>query len=339
MANRIKPVIAITMGDYNGIAPEVILKSVIQRNVQQHVIPLLIGSIDVFEYYARRFRISVNLCEVDGRSRPSTTGKTIPVLQPVRFHKPKITPGVVSAEAGNMSGKAIELAVELCRKGIADGIVTGPVSKDAMHRGGYKYPGQTEMLLKLSKSKRVAMMLAAKNFRVGLATVHYPLKDVSKHLTKKRILEKLSIIRDSLINDFGIPSPKIAMLGLNPHAGENGILGNEEIDVIIPAMKEAKRKKMKVAGPFPADAFFGTHAFKNYDAIMAMYHDQGLIPLKMHGFDFGVNISAGLSIVRTSPDHGTSFDIAGKGIANPSSMVEAIMLAAAMIHNRRKRKR
>ena len=203
-----------------------------------------------------------------------------------------------------------------------------------MHLAGSAAPGQTEMLLRLSGGEHVAMMLVAGAFRVALATVHYPLREVSRHLTMGVILEKLGVLHAALVTDFGIRSPRIAVLGLNPHAGENGILGTEEKEIIIPALKKARARRIRVEGPFPADAFFGMQEFRRYDAVLAMYHDQGLIPLKMSGFRIGVNVSAGLPVVRTSPDHGTAFDIAGKGLADPSSMNHAIQLAVSIVRNR-----
>ncbi len=212
--------------------------------------------------------------------------------------------------------------------------MTAPVSKEAMFRSGYRYPGQTEFLAKRSGSRESAMMLVAGGFRIALATVHLPLKWVSKALTVDLIMQKLRVIDTSLRRDFAIKRPKIALLGLNPHAGESGHIGTEEIFTIRPAIERARRNGIRADGPFPADGFFGAAAFRSYDAVLAMYHDQGLIPLKMTAFSSGVNFTSGLPIVRTSPDHGTAFDIAGRGVADPGSMIEAIKLAASVIKNR-----
>ena len=330
--SRRKPVLAVTMGDFNGTGPEIILKSLARRTVRSICTPLVIGSLDVLEFYARKLRLPVSLREADVFPAAPGTGLTVVPIEP--FRSPRITPGRLSMESGRYSALAIEEAVRLCRAGLADGVVTAPVSKEAMHLAGHKVPGQTEMLLALSGGSRVAMMLVAGSFRVGLATVHYPLKDVSRHLTSRVLLEKLAIVHDALRIDFGIARPRIAVLGLNPHAGENGILGTEEQEVIIPALERARKGRIRVEGPFPADAFFGRQLFRQYDAVLAMYHDQGLIPLKMHGFAIGVNVSAGLPIVRTSPDHGTAFDIAGTGAADPTSMIEAIKLASSIVRHR-----
>jgi 4-hydroxythreonine-4-phosphate dehydrogenase len=180
------------------------------------------------------------------------------------------------------------------------------------------------------------MMLIAAGLRVGLVTIHDPVRSVSGLISKRVIIEKLTLVHQSLKRDFAIRSPKIAVLGLNPHAGENGMIGQEEERCIRPAIAHVRTKRIRVDGPFPADGFFGVHAYMEYDAVLAMYHDQGLIPLKMLGFEVGVNFSAGLPLVRTSPDHGTAFDIAGKGIANPRSMAEAVRLAVAIVKNRKR---
>ncbi len=330
---RRKPVIAITMGDFNGTGPEIILKSLRSPSVHSVCTPFVVGSIDVFDHYARKLGVKLTLRESAGLPAVPGTHVTVVPIEP--FRSPRINPGRLSQESGRYSVLAIEEAVRLWRAGFADAVVTAPVSKEAMHLAGFKVPGQTEMLLALSGGTRVAMMLVAGTFRVGLATVHYPLKDVSRRLTENVLLEKLAIVDSALRTDFAIPSPRIAVLGLNPHAGEHGILGKEEQRVIIPALKRARSRRMRVEGPFPADAFFGMQLFRQYDAVLAMYHDQGLIPLKMQGFHIGVNVSAGLPIVRTSPDHGTAFDIAGAGSADPSSMIEAIKLASSIVLHRR----
>ena len=331
-----KPKIAISMGDFNGIGPEIILKSLRSPDIQKICVPMIVGSIDVFEYYAKGIRQRIHLKEVD--SMPDKfSAQVIPVFHLRKFQTPVIKPGLIAREAGDYAGDAIEVAAELCKQKVIDGMVTAPISKEALHLAGYRFPGQTEMLAKICNADNVAMMLIANNLRVGLATIHFPIKNIAKTLTKILITEKLSIVHSSLRMDFRIRHPKIAVLGLNPHAGENGAMGNEEIEIIEPAIRVAKRNGFRIDGPFPADGFFGIHSYKNYDAVLAMYHDQALIPLKMMGFNIGVNYTAGLPIVRTSPDHGTAFEIAGKGIANPSSMIEAIKLAVQIIKNRKRK--
>lgn len=329
-----KPILAITLGDFNGVGPEVALKSVLFPSVQKICTPVLVGSLDVFEWYAHHLRMKIALKEVDGVTTSFAPG-IVPVVNLNKYHVPAIQPGTLSKQAGRFAGEAIIAAAKLCLQKKVDGLVTAPVSKEAMRLAGFNFPGQTEILAKLSGSKHVRMMLIAEKFRVGLASVHIPLKDVAGTLSKSKLLDTFSIFHNSLKKDFLIRAPKIAVLGLNPHAGEHGMIGTEERRHILPAIRSAIRKKIRVEGPFPADGFFATHSYNNYDAVIAMYHDQGLIPLKMKGFEIGVNYSAGLSIVRTSPDHGTAFDIAGKRAANPASMIEAIKLAVSIIRNRK----
>ncbi|HEV8538576.1 MAG TPA: 4-hydroxythreonine-4-phosphate dehydrogenase PdxA [Bacteroidota bacterium] len=329
------PKIAITMGDLNGIGPEVALKSVVSRTVRNICTPVLVGSLDVFEHYARRFRIRLNLREAERDNLQSDSGD-LPVVNILPSANPSITPGKQTTAAGSWAGMAVTTAVELCVAGNVHGMVTAPVSKISLNEGGFKFAGQTEMVAALSGRSVPTMMLVARNFRVGLVTVHLPVNRISRTITSKLIAQRLRTIHGALVGDFNIRAPKIGVLGLNPHAGEDGLLGNEELTQIAPAIKSARKRHIQVDGPFPADGFFGTHSHENYDAVLAMYHDQGLIPIKMSSFERGVNYSAGLQIIRTSPAHGTAFGIAGKGIANPSSMIEAIKLAVTIVHNRRK---
>jgi 4-hydroxythreonine-4-phosphate dehydrogenase len=327
-------VIAITIGDYNGIGPEVALKAAASRTIRANCTPLLIGPFKAFEYYAnklsiRRKILSVNsLTDAIGRSE-------ITILDTCPNFNDKIRPGKLARESGLWAGRAIEKGVELCVQHQSDAIVTAPVSKEALRLAGYGYPGQTEMVTILSKSKRSIMVMASGFARIALATIHLPISEVSRALTREVICERLQIFNESIKQDFGIKSPKIAVLGLNPHAGENGLIGKEENETVKPAIEDAHSMKINAIGPFPADAFFGTYRQGYYDGILAMYHDQGLIPLKMQSFNTGINFTAGINIIRTSPDHGTAFDIAGKGIANPSSTIEAIKLALEISKNRR----
>ncbi|MDD8019025.1 MAG: 4-hydroxythreonine-4-phosphate dehydrogenase PdxA [Bacteroidota bacterium] len=330
-----KPKIAITIGDFNGIGPEVVLRSIITPSVRKNIQPILIGSFELFQHYAKLFKINISLTQVENLKAKVTTND-IPVINVHNATTKNLLIGKNAPDAGVCAGQAIERAISLCMDKSVDAMVTAPISKEALHFAGYNFPGQTEMLAMLTRSERVAMMLISKTMRVALATVHIPLKNVSENLFTDRIVEKLSTVQSSLKNDFGISDPSIAVLGVNPHAGENGAIGMEEKDVIAPAIKKAQEKNIKAAGPFSADGFFASGMYKKYDAILAMYHDQGLIPLKMSGFDEGVNFSAGLKIIRTSPDHGTAFNIAGKGIANPGSMISAIQLASSIAQRRGK---
>ncbi len=330
-----KPTIAITIGDFNGIGPEVVLKSISAATIKNNIYPVLIGSFDILQYYAKSLKIKIDLVSVGNLSDKTKIG-TIPVLTIHNATVKNLQIGKTSPDAGVCAGMAIERAIKLCLDKEVDAMVTAPVSKESLHSAGFNFPGQTEMLAMLTRSERVTMMLISKTMRVALATVHVPLKKVSENLFVDRILEKLDTVNSSLKNDLGIEKPSIAVLGLNPHAGEHGAIGSEEKEVITPAITKAQGKGINASGPFPADGFFASRSYKNYDAILAMYHDQGLIPLKMSGFDEGVNYSAGLKIIRTSPDHGTAFDIAGKNIANPGSMISAIQLATSIIERRKK---
>lgn len=333
-----KPTIGYTMGDFNGVGPEVVLKAITSPSVKNISIPLLVGSIDVFDYYARKLRLRIHFRETDSIPWRSPD-ESIAVFHLRKFQKPVITPGAATEESGAYAGEALEVAAGLCGQKAIDGMVTAPVSKEGLQRAGYPYPGQTEMLARFSGTEDFMMMLVAARLRVGLATIHLPLKQVARRIETGSLGTKLELMRSSLRRDFGIANPRIAVLGLNPHAGENGRLGDEEIRVIAPAMRRARSKHVAIDGPFPSDGFWGSRMDKKYDGILAMYHDQGLVPLKLLGFEIGVNYSAGLPLVRTSPDHGTAYDIAGKGIVKPSSMIEAVKLAVKIIKNRKLTKR
>lgn len=331
-----RPRIALTIGDFNGVGPEVLLRNIASPSIQKSIQPLLVGSFDIFEHYARKFRIAKRLVAVQTPTE-SVPANAVPVLNVYNGTVKNLQIGRAAPDAGVCAGTAIERSVRLCLDGDADAMVTAPVSKESLHIAGYNFPGQTEMLAMLSRSERVTMVLVAGKLRIGLATIHVPIRKIAEELFVERIVEKLETINTSLMNDFRVGTPSIAVLGLNPHAGEHGTIGLEEIEIIEPAIQRAREKGLDVSGPYSADGFFASRAHERFDAILAMYHDQGLIPLKMSGFTDGVNFSAGLKIVRTSPDHGTAFDIAGKGIADPRSMTAAIMLARTIAINRKKR--
>ncbi len=327
-------VIAITVGDYNGIGPEVALKSAASRTIRANCTPLLIGPYKAFEFYAEKYSLRRKILKVDSLSE--AVGRSeITILDICPDFNEKIRPGKIDKQSGMWAGRSIERAVRLCVEGEADAMVTAPVSKESLRQGGYDFPGQTEMVTTLSHSKGSIMIMASGFGRIALATIHIPLSQVAQTLTKQLLLERLSVFNDSIRKDFGVKAPRIAVLGLNPHAGENGLIGTEEKAIIRPAIDEALSRKINAEGPFPADAFFGTYRDGMFDGIFAMYHDQGLIPLKMRSFSTGINFTAGIKIIRTSPDHGTAFDIAGKGIANPSSTIEAIKLALEISRNRK----
>jgi 4-hydroxythreonine-4-phosphate dehydrogenase len=322
----VKPALAITIGDFNGVGPEIALKAAAHAATRKQCIPLLVGPLNVLEHIRQKLKIRVTLQKAVFPWREGTSVSVLDVgdglWADVRF-------GEVGKSAGKSAGIAIEKAVELCTSGKVSAMVTAPVSKEAMQLAGYNFPGQTEMIALLSRSSKVVMMLVSREMRIGLVTIHTSLRSVPGGLTKEKIVEKATLINASLKKDFRISSPSIAVLGLNPHAGEHGLLGSEEVETIVPAIEELRKSGVSIAGPFSADAFFGTGAYKSYGAVLAMYHDQGLIPVKMSSFGTTVNFSAGLNIIRTSPGHGTAFDIAGKGKADISSMLEAVKYAVS----------
>ena len=333
-----KPVVAITVGDFNGIGPEVALKSAVHPSVRRICKPLLVGASEAFEYYARKHKPRVLIRPLDGSPGEKKNERTVidlPCVESSSVSPASIKPGRVSRLAGATAAMAIETAVRLAQIAAVDAIVTAPVSKRAMHLAGVKFPGQTEMVQMLSGSPRVVMMLLCSKLKVGLITIHVPIAEVPRKITHELLLERIRVIHEALRTDWRARNPRIAVLGLNPHAGESGDLGTEEQRRIVPALRQLRRKGLNLAGPFPADAFFARYKPGSYDAVVAMYHDQGLIPLKMLAAGKGVNVSLGLPVVRTSPDHGTAFDIAGKGIADEGSMIEAVKLAVLIATNRR----
>jgi 4-hydroxythreonine-4-phosphate dehydrogenase len=265
-----------------------------------------------------------------GRER----ARAIQILEPEGGRPVRFSPGKLSADAGSAAGAAIRASVCLVLGGEARALVTAPVSKQALHLAGIDAPGQTELLQRLTHSPHVAMMLVSGSLRVGLVTIHTPLRNVPRDLTAALLRERITVIHHALRTDWRIPSPRLAILALNPHAGEGGDLGNEEQRVIIPVIAALREEGLRLEGPFPADAFFARYEPGMYDAVVAMYHDQGLIPLKMSARGNAVNVSLGLPIVRTSPDHGTAFDIAGRSIADPASMIEAIRTAVTLASRR-----
>ena len=326
-----KPVIAVTIGDFNGIGPEVSLKAALHPAVRRVCLPLLVGPLNIFEHECRRLRIKTAIGKA---SLPLLSHSGLMVFDVGDGIFADVHYGKVSKSAGKNTGTAIERAVDLCMRKKVDAMVTAPASKEALQLAQFHFPGQTEMVALLSRSAHVAMMLVSNKLRVGLVTIHTSLRSVADQITKEKIVEKISVVHDALVRDFRIPRPRIAVLALNPHAGEHGLMGTEDDQIVGPAVEQARSRFPQTEGPFPSDAFFGNAGHKKFDAVVAMYHDQGLIPLKMASFGKAVNYSAGLNIVRTSPDHGTAYDIAGKNKASMTSMVEAMKLAVLISKNR-----
>lgn len=326
-----KPRIGITIGDLNGIGPEVIIKALADSRLLNQFIPIIFGSTKVLSYYKKAFDIS-DFDYTQYRSEKFHSNK----INVVNCWEEmiEINAGLETKEAGNAAYLALTTSVDYLKKDLIDAVVTAPISKNNIQSDTFKFPGHTEFYTQSFEANDSLMFLTSDDLRVGVVTGHIPLKEVSEKISKELIQRKLKIMEESLIKDFGIRKPRIAVMGLNPHAGENGLLGEEDEKIIKPAIAELKNKGKLIFGPFPADGFFGKGDYKKFDGILAMYHDQGLVPFKTLVFNSGVNFTAGLPIIRTSPDHGTAFDIAGKGIADERSMREAIFMACDIFKNR-----
>lgn len=327
-----KPVIGISIGDINGIGPEVTIKALLDNRLLKLVTPVLYGHGKVMTFYRKQLELEeFNFMQI--RSIDEVHHKKINVINVVE-ESPEVIPGVETQEAGKMALAALDHAIKDLKDGKIDGLVTAPLNKNNINSPERKFIGHTEYLTEAFEIKESLMFLVAEDIRVGLVTGHMPLKKVAQHVTAENIKKKLDIMLKSLQNDFGIGKPRVAVLGLNPHAGEDGLLGDEEENIIKPVIREYKDKAHLVFGPYSSDGFFGMMHQKKFDGVLAMYHDQGLIPFKSLAFETGVNFTAGLPIVRTSPDHGTAYNIAGKKIADEGSMRAAIMEAHDIIKNR-----
>ncbi len=325
--------VGISVGDINGVGLEVILKTLNNPQTFINFIPVIYGSSKVISYHK-------NIVGLEDFQFQSI--KSAERLNPNKVNilncwdeNVNITIGQLSEDGGKYAYISLDRAVSDLKKGLIDALVTAPINKKAMQLANFPYPGHTEYLTKEFETKESLMMMVNEDLRVGLVTNHLPIRDVANAVTKKRILEKLHIFNKSLKVDFGKERPMIAILGLNPHAGDEGVIGEEEEKIIRPLIIESKKKGMIVMGPYSADGFFGSGEYKKFDGILAMYHDQGLIPFKSLSFGSGVNYTAGLPIVRTSPDHGTAYDIAGQNQADPASFRQALFLAVDIARNKR----
>ncbi len=312
------------MGDPAGIGPEICAKAVTNPEIQLLANCIVIGDRKAMRK-ALKTKLEIN--SIKKVSQAKFKKGVIDVFDLDNINVSRLKMGQVSKYAGKAAIEYVEKAAELAMAKEIDAVVTGPINKEAIHKAGYKYQGHTELLAAKTKSKRPAMMFVADNFWVMLATTHLPLKDVSKKLDKKKLIHLIQLAHETLGKARG-KKPRIGVAGLNPHAGESGIFGNEEIKIIAPAIAEAKKLGINVKGPISPDAIFYLAKSGVFDMVIAMYHDQGLIPLKLLSFNISVNVTVGLPIIRTSVDHGTGFDIAGKGWANPTSLIEAIKVAA-----------
>ncbi|MBI5916888.1 MAG: 4-hydroxythreonine-4-phosphate dehydrogenase PdxA [Bacteroidetes bacterium] len=328
-----KPVLGITAGDINGIGLEVILKALSHRKILDICVPVIYGSSKVVSYHKNIVALD-DVAFVGQRNAERLQFDKINVIN-IWQDNVNITLGKPTDLGGKFAQLSLEAAVKDLKLGLIDALVTAPIHKKSMQLAGFEHVGHTEYLTTEFKAADSLMLLASDRLRVALASAHVPLKDVAKTITKERIISKLRIFSETLRIDFGIERPNIAVLGLNPHAGEEGMLGDEEEKIIRPAVVECKKNGMMAFGPFSADGFFGSGQFNKFDGILAMYHDQGLIPFKALTFGSGVNYTAGLPVIRTSPDHGTAFDLAGKNEANPSSFLHAMFMAIDIYRNRK----
>jgi len=329
-----RPIIGITMGDPAGVGPEVVVKALSRSETYLGCRPLVIGDSGIMARAARMFApIPLEINAVTAVEQARFQFGCLDVFAPPGLILPEIEPGKVSAAAGEAAARCVETAVKLALAGHIHAIATAPLNKDAMNQAGYHYPGHTEMLAELTGTKDYAMMLTGGKLRVLHVSTHVSLQQAIAAVTTERVLTVIRLA-DQAMRTLRIENPRIAVAGLNPHAGEGGLFGKEEILCITPAIKQAQEEGIQVAGPLPPDTVFLRASRGEFDAVVAMYHDQGHIPLKMLGFETGVNSTVGLPIIRTSVDHGTAFRRAWQGRANPQSMIEAIELARQMAEAR-----
>ena len=326
--------VGITHGDINGIGYEVILKALEDSRMFELCTPIIYGSAKIANFY--RKQLELPQFAINQVAKASEAREGVCSIINVVGEDTLIEPGKATAVAGNAAFVALEQAVSDLRDGAIDALVTAPINKDTIQSDTFNFPGHTEYLeASLGDGNKALMILCNENVRVALVTTHLPIAKIPAAITKEAIVEKLNTFNHSLKNDFGIDHPRIAVLSLNPHAGENGLLGKEEQEIITPAIEEARSSKMLCFGPYAADGLFGSGQYSKFDGILAMYHDQGLAPFKTLAMESGVNFTAGLDYVRTSPDHGTGYDIVGKGLASEASLREAIYHAIDVVRCRR----
>ena len=328
--NKIR--IGITQGDINGVGYEVILKTFANPTMFELCTPIIYGSPKVAAYHRKAFELPTNFSIVNSASDAQEGRLSIVNCS---NDEVKVEFAKADPESGKAALAALEKAVQEYKEGLIDVIVTAPINKHTIQSEEFSFPGHTEYIEeKLGESQKALMILMKGDFRVALVTGHMPVSQIASHITKEAITEKIAIFHESLKRDFGISSPRSAVLSLNPHAGDSGLLGKEEEEIIAPAMQEMIEKGIQCFGPYPADGFMGSDNYTHFDGILAMYHDQGLAPFKALAMDEGVNFTAGLPVVRTSPAHGTAYDIAGKGVATEDSFRQAVYVAIDVYRNR-----
>lgn len=331
--NKIR--VGITHGDINGVGYEVLLKVMSDTRIAELCTPVIYGSAKIAGFYRKSMELpEFKLFQIDSPDRAAAD--QINIINVVG-EDCKVEPGQATPVAGKAALAALERATSDLRDGLIDVLVTAPINKHAIHSDEFDFPGHTEYLQdRIGDGHKAMMIMCAGGLRVALVTIHEPIEKVAPLLTVKGIVEKLVAFNRSLVSDFGIHGPRIAVLALNPHAGDAGLIGAEETEIIAPAIEEASKRRILAFGPYSADGFFASGAYRKFDGILAMYHDQGLIPFKLLAGETGVNFTAGLPYVRTSPDHGTAYDIAGQGKADEQSMREAIYAAIDIYRNRKR---
>lgn len=333
MGNTKRLKVGITHGDINGIGYEIIVKALAPEGVTELFTPVIFGSSRLLGQCRKALEIN-DFNYFIAKSCADVRDDTVNIVN-ISQEDLKVEPGVATEESGKAALAALDMATEALKRGDIDVLVTAPINKEAMHKAGFPYMGHTEYLeARLGNGAKSMMMFAADELHLALCTIHLPISEVAAAITAERVGESIRMLDSTLRSDFGKERPLIAVLSLNPHAGDNGVIGSEDTEIIAPAIEEAFARKIMVFGPFAADGFFGSGRWKKYDGILAMYHDQGLTPFKLLSGAEGVNFTAGLPYVRTSPDHGTGYDIAGKGEANPESLRNAIFTAIDIYRRR-----
>lgn len=322
--------VGISIGDLNGIGPEIVIKALEDKRMMDFFTPVIFASIKTMSFFKNHQQSDINFHGVDHFNQ--IIDSRVNVFN-VWKEQVEINFGEESKTVGQYAIKSLQKAVEALKGDEIDVLVTAPINKHNIQSDTFKFPGHTDYIAKELNGKSL-MFMVTDNLKVGLLTDHVPVKEVSTNITEALIQEKINLIYQSLIKDFNINRPKIAVLGINPHAGDNGVIGNEDDEVLRPTIQKNQNNGMLVYGPYAADSFFGSNNYKNFDAVVATYHDQGLIPFKTISFGEGVNYTAGLNKIRTSPDHGTAYEIAGKNKADESSFKQAIFTALKIFNNR-----
>ncbi|HNF49875.1 MAG TPA: 4-hydroxythreonine-4-phosphate dehydrogenase PdxA [Chitinophagales bacterium] len=325
--------VGITLGDVSGIGPEIIMKTFADEQIYKHFTPILFGNPRVLSYYKKAIDGVEKFQYTTVKGYGNLSNNSLNII-PVWEEEFQINIGEPTETTGKYAFKSLAAACSALKDGNIDVLITAPINKKYIHSSEFAFAGHTDYLKQYFGANEVLMLMSSDKIKLGLVTDHVPIKEVASKISKDKILRKLHILNATLMEDFGIDKPRIAVLGLNPHAGDGGLIGTEDRDIILPAVNDAKNDGMVVFGPYPADGFFASGAYTKFDGILAMYHDQGLIPFKYIAGEEGINYTAGLKVIRTSPDHGTAEDIAGKSIADESSFRQAIYSAIDIYRNR-----